>query len=59
MYEWDSQDEMERALLNFGNRVDVVISLLMGDKISDEDAWKQIKDLYKGLKKTHKHNKDS
>lgn len=57
MYEWDSQDEMERALLNFGNRVDVVISLLMGDKISDEDAWKQIKDLYKGLKKTHKHSK--
>lgn len=57
MYEWESQDEMERALLNFGNRVDVVISMLMGDKISDEDAWKQIKELYKGLKKTHKHSK--
>lgn len=59
MYEWADMDEMERALLNFGTKVDVVISMLMGNKITEEDAWKEIKDQYKSLKKTHKHSKDS
>ena len=59
MYEWADMDEMERALLNFGTKVDVVISMLMGNKITEEDAWKEIKDQYKSLKKTHKDSKDS
>jgi hypothetical protein len=59
MYEWADMDEMERGLLNFGTKVDVVISMLMGNKITEEDAWKEIKEQYKSLKKIHKQKKDS
>lgn len=57
MYEWDSMNEMERALLHFGNRIDIIVGLQQGNKITEEEAYKEIKDLYKGLKKTHKQSK--
>jgi hypothetical protein len=54
MYEWDNMNDMERALLHFGNRIDIIVGLQMGDKITEEEAYHQIKELYKGLKKIHK-----
>ena len=50
-------DSFERALQHFGTRVEVITALEMGDKISTEDAYKQIKEELKELKKVRKQFK--
>jgi hypothetical protein len=46
--------EYERALARFGDKVGLIAGLEIADKISPEDAYQQIKTLYKGLKKLRK-----
>ena len=44
----------ERALARFGDKVGLIAGLEIADKISPEDAYQQIKELYKELKKLRK-----
>jgi hypothetical protein len=48
----------EKAMTLFANRVSIIVGLEVGDKISPEDAYKEIKQEYKQLKKLHKKNDD-
>jgi hypothetical protein len=52
MYEDLSQ--YERALARFGDKCALIAGLEIADKISPEDAYQQIKELYKELKKLRK-----
>ena len=47
-------DNFEKALAHFGTRVDIIVALEMGDKISSEEAYKEIKAELKELKKAKK-----
>ena len=44
----------ERALARFGDKVGLIAGLEIADKMSPEDAYQQIKELYKELKKLRK-----
>lgn len=44
----------EQELVYFKTRVETIISLEMGDKISASDAYKEIKSLMKDLKRAKK-----
>ena len=54
---YEELDSFEKALQHFGTRVEVITALQMGDKISTEDAYKQIKVELKELKKVRKQFK--
>ena len=54
---YEELDSFERALQHFGTRVEVIAALEMGNKISTEDAYKQIKEELKELKKVRKQFK--
>ena len=47
-------DDFEKALAHFGTRVDIIIALEMGDKIDGTEAYKQIKEELKELKRAKK-----
>ena len=47
-------DTFERALQHFGTRVEVVAAMEMGGRISAEEAYQQIKEELKELKKVRK-----
>ena len=47
-------NEFERSLMHFGTRIDVIMAMQMADKISEEEAYQQVKAMYKELKKAHK-----
>lgn len=49
--------EFERALARFGDKVALIAGLEIADKISPEDAYQQIKELYKELKTLRKREK--
>jgi len=49
--------EFERALARFGDKVGLIAGLEIADKISPEDAYQQIKELYKELKSLRKREK--
>lgn len=49
----------EKELFYFKTRVETIISLEMGDKISATDAYKEIKSLMKDLKRAKKQTKVS
>jgi len=55
MYELLS--EYERALARFGDKVGLIAGLEISDKISPEEAYQQIKILYKELKALRKGEK--
>ena len=59
---YDSLTEFERALARFGDKVDLIVGLEIGGKIDADEAYKQIKDMMKDLKKLRKaelkHGKD-
>ena len=55
MYELLS--EYERALARFGDKVGLIAGLEISDKISPEEAYQQIKILYKELKSLRKEEK--
>jgi hypothetical protein len=44
----------EKQLAQFGDRVQVIVGLEVGGKLHADDAYKQIKDLVKELKKLRK-----
>ena len=44
----------EEALKHFGTRVEVICAMELGGRITAEDAYQQIKDELKGLKKIRK-----
>jgi hypothetical protein len=51
---YDKLTEYERALARFGDKVALIAGLEITDKISPEDAYQQIKELYKELKNLRK-----
>ena len=59
---YESLTEFERALARFGDKVDLIVGLEIGNKITADEAYKQIKDMMKDLKKLRKehikHGKD-
>jgi hypothetical protein len=55
---YETLTEFERALARFGDKVALIAGLEISDKISPEDAYQQIKDLYKELKKLRKVEKN-
>jgi len=48
----------ERALARFGDKVALIAGLEITDKISPEQAYQEIKELYKELKSLRKQEKD-
>lgn len=49
--------EFERTLARFGDKVGLIAGLEIADKITPEDAYQQIKELYKELKTLRKKGK--
>ena len=47
----------ERALASFGDKVGLIAGLEIADKISPEDAYQQIKELYQELKSLRKQER--
>jgi hypothetical protein len=54
---YESLSEFERALARFGDKVGLIAGLEIADKISPEDAYQSIKELYKELKSLRKREK--
>ena len=54
---YEELDCFERALQHFGTRGEVITAMEMGNKLSTEDAYKQIKDELKELRKCRKQFK--
>lgn len=50
-------NEFEKQLGNFADRVDIIVGLEMNDKLTQEQAYQQIKNLFKELKKLRKQDK--
>lgn len=44
----------EKALAKFGDRAAIIAGLEISDKISEEEAYQQIKEIYKDLKQLRK-----
>jgi hypothetical protein len=59
---YDTLTEFERALARFGDKVDLIVGLEIGGKIDADEAYQQIKEMMKDLKKLRKqhikHGKD-
>ena len=51
---YEELDTFERALQHFGTRVEVIAAMEMGGRISAEEAYQQIKEELKALKKVRK-----
>jgi hypothetical protein len=51
--------KFEKELGKFSDKVDILVGLEMGGKISPEQAYQEIKDMYKELKKLRKKEKDT
>ncbi len=54
---YETLTEFERALARFGDKVALIAGLEINDKISPEEAYQQIKELYKELKSLRKEEK--
>jgi hypothetical protein len=54
---YDELSIFERALARFGDKVGLIAGLEIADKISPEDAYQQIKELYRELKSLRKQEK--
>lgn len=54
---YENLSEYEKALMYFGNRVDVICALEISRKIDAETAYKSIKQELKELKKVRKEYK--
>jgi hypothetical protein len=51
---YDNLTEYERSLARFGDKCALIAGLEITDKITPEQAYQEIKDLYKDLKKLRK-----
>jgi hypothetical protein len=47
----------EKDLAAFANRIEIIVGLEIGDKITQDEAYKEIKVLMKDLKKSRKKYK--
>jgi len=56
---YEDLTQFERALARFGDKVGLIAGLEIADKITPEDAYQQIKELYKELKKLRKSERDN
>jgi hypothetical protein len=56
---YETLTEFERALARFGDKVGLIAGLEIADKITPEDAYQQIKELYKELKHLRKKERTS
>jgi hypothetical protein len=54
---YDELSIFERALARFGDKVGLIAGLEIADKISPEEAYQQIRQLYKELKSLRKQEK--
>ena len=54
---YDELSIFERALARFGDKVGILASFEITDKISPEEAYQQIRVLYKELKSLRKEEK--
>ena len=54
---YETLTEFERALARFGDKVGLIAGLEIADKMSPEDAYQQIKELYRELKSLRKKEK--
>ena len=54
---YETLTEFERALARFGDKVALIAGLEISHKITAEEAYQQIKDLYKELKTLRKVEK--
>ena len=55
---YENLTEFEKALARFGDKVELIVGLELGDKITESEAYQEIKKLYKDLKKLHKKEKN-
>jgi hypothetical protein len=59
---YENLTTFEKQLAHFGDKVQVIVGLEVGGKLYADDAYKQIKELVKELKKLRKqelkHGKD-
>ena len=51
---YEDLDSFEQALQHFGIRVEVIAAMEMGSRISAEQAYQQIKEELKSLRKVRK-----
>jgi hypothetical protein len=56
---YENLSEFERELARFGDKVQLIVGLEIGDKISPEEAYQQIKSMMKELKKLRKVEKET
>jgi hypothetical protein len=56
---YETLTEFERALARFGDKCALIAGMEIADKISPEEAYQQIKEMYKELKKLRKKEKDT
>lgn len=49
--------QFEKDLAQFANRIEIIVGLEIGGKLSADDAYKEIKSLMKDLKKSRKKHK--
>ena len=54
---YEDLSTFERALARFGDKVSLIAGLELSGKLSPEDAYQQIKALYKDLKDKRKQEK--
>jgi len=54
---YDNLTEYERALARFGDKCGILASLEISGKITPEDAYQKIKELYRELKILRKQEK--
>ena len=54
---YESLTVFERALARFGDKVGLIAGLEIADKMSPEDAYQQIRQLYKELKALRKEER--
>lgn len=55
---YEELNSFEEALKHFGTRVEVICAMELSRKISPEDAYKQIKEELKQVKKVRKEYKN-
>ncbi|QGT54620.1 hypothetical protein b3_0385 [Synechococcus phage B3] len=48
--------DFEKELGKFSDRIEIIVALEIGGKISADDAYAMVKEEYKKLKKMHKSN---
>ncbi|WJZ47922.1 hypothetical protein [Synechococcus phage DSL-LC03] len=56
---YETLTEFERALARFGDKVGLIAGLEIANKMTPEDAYQQIKELYKELKSLRKKEKSN